>query len=37
MTLIFEKVIPELKGIGVSQDVLDTILVENPRRLFEGG
>ena len=34
---IFRKVIPELLKGGLSKDDIETILVENPRRLFSGG
>jgi phosphotriesterase-related protein len=33
-TTIFRKVIPKLLEGGMSQDQIDTILVDNPRRLF---
>jgi len=33
---IFENVIPVLKQAGVTEDKINTILVENPRRLFAG-
>jgi len=33
-TTIFRKVIPKLLEGGLSQDQIDTILVDNPRRLF---
>jgi len=34
-TFIFEKAIPALKELGVTDDQISTILKENPRRLFE--
>ena len=33
---MFEKIIPKFIAAGISQEVIDTILVENPRRLLEG-
>lgn len=36
MTLIFEKVIPRLRSEGVTQEQIDKILIDNPRRLFTG-
>ena len=33
---IYRKVLPRLRELGIGQDVLDTILIENPRRFFEG-
>lgn len=36
MTLIFEKVIPRLRDEGVTQEQVDKILMDNPRRLFSG-
>jgi phosphotriesterase-related protein len=35
-TLIFRKVIPQLLERGLSKDDIETILVDNPRRLFAG-
>jgi len=35
-TLIFRKIIPKLIEGGMSQRQIDTILVDNPRRLFTG-
>lgn len=34
MTLIFEEVIPRLRSEGVTQEQINKILVDNPRRLF---
>ncbi|GAB6944914.1 phosphotriesterase family protein [Vulcanisaeta sp. JCM 14467] len=36
MMLIFEKVIPRLRSDGVTQEQIDKILIDNPRRLFTG-
>ncbi|WP_054853143.1 aryldialkylphosphatase [Vulcanisaeta distributa] len=36
MTLIFEKVIPRLKNEGVTQEQIDKILMDNPRKIFTG-
>ena len=33
---ITRKVLPRLKELGVSDDVINQIMVENPRRFFEG-
>jgi predicted metal-dependent phosphotriesterase family hydrolase len=35
-TLIFRKVIPQLLEGGLGKDDIETILVDNPRRLFAG-
>ena len=35
MTHLFENIFPELKRMGMSQDDIDTIMVDNPRRYFE--
>ena len=35
-THIFRNIIPALKDAGVSDDKIDMMLVENPRRLFAG-
>ena len=35
MTHLFEHIFPELRRMGMSQDVLDLIVIENPRRYFE--
>lgn len=35
-THIFENIIPSLKQAGVTEDKINTITVENPRRLFAG-
>jgi phosphotriesterase-related protein len=32
MTFLFEEVIPELKGRGMSDDQLNQMMVENPKR-----
>ena len=34
---IFRKVLPKLREMGVSEDTLNQIMVDNPRRFFEGG
>jgi phosphotriesterase-related protein len=34
MTHLFENILPELKKMGMRQDEVDHILVENPRRYF---
>src|SRR3954464_5251347 len=36
MTMMFEKVIPELKENGLTDEQLDTMLVENPARWLSG-
>jgi phosphotriesterase-related protein len=36
MTLLFEEVIPALREAGMTDDQLDTMLVENPRRWLAG-
>jgi phosphotriesterase-related protein len=36
MTHLFERVLPELLKMGVTQADIDTLLVDNPRRFFEG-
>ena len=36
-TYLLESFVPELRRSGVPQDDIDRILVENPRRYFEGG
>ncbi len=33
---VFNNIIPALKEAGVSEDKIDTLMVENPRRLFGG-
>ncbi len=33
---ITRKVLPRLKELGVSNDVINQIMVDNPRRFFEG-
>ncbi len=33
---LFQKVIPNLKKLGVTDDQIQTIIEDNPRRLFEG-
>jgi phosphotriesterase-related protein len=35
MTHLFEHIFPELRRMGMSQDDLDLIVIENPRRYFE--
>ena len=35
MTHLFENIFPELKRMGMSQDDLDHIVIENPRRYFD--
>lgn len=35
MTHLFENIFPELKRMGVSQEDLDHIVIENPKRYFE--
>ncbi len=35
MTHLFEHIFPELKRMGMSQEDLDHIVIENPRRYFE--
>jgi len=35
-THIIQNIIPRLKNAGVSQEVIDTITIDNPRRYFEG-
>jgi len=35
-TLIFRKILPELVERGLGKDDIETILIENPRRLFSG-
>ena len=30
-------VIPDLKGMGVTDEQIHTLFVENPQRFFEGG
>ena len=37
MTLLFEEVIPTLKEGGMTDEQLDTMMVENPRRWLAGG
>jgi len=34
---VFRDIIPALKEAGVSEDKINTMMVENPRRLFAGG
>lgn len=34
---VFKEIIPALKEAGVSQDKIDRLMIENPRRLFSGG
>jgi len=34
---VFNNIIPALKEAGVSQDKINILMVENPRRLFDGG
>lgn len=34
---VFKNIIPALKEAGVSEDKINTLMVENPRRLFDGG
>jgi phosphotriesterase-related protein len=36
MTHLFERILPEMLAMGVTQQDVDAILVENPRRFFEG-
>lgn len=36
LTNLFEKIIPALQAAGVTRDQIDTMLVDNPRRLFAG-
>jgi phosphotriesterase-related protein len=36
MTHLFERVLPELLAMGVTQGDIDAVLVDNPRRFFEG-
>jgi phosphotriesterase-related protein len=36
MTMVFEKVFPVLQEAGMSEDQIETILVENPRRWLAG-
>jgi len=33
---VFKNIIPALKESGVSEDKINTLMVENPRRLFGG-
>jgi phosphotriesterase-related protein len=33
---VFNNIIPALKEAGVSDDKINTMMVENPRRLFSG-
>jgi phosphotriesterase-related protein len=33
-TFIFEHVVPQLREAGLTSEDIDTILVDNPRRLF---
>lgn len=35
-TAIFERVIPRLKEHGVTQEMIDDMMIHNPRRYFEG-
>ena len=34
--VISREVLPRLRRMGVSEETIDQIMVENPRRLFEG-
>jgi phosphotriesterase-related protein len=36
MTLLFEQVLPTLRERGVTDEQIDTLLVENPRRWLAG-
>jgi len=36
VTHVFEDIIPELERLGVEDGDFDTILIENPKRLFAG-
>jgi len=36
-THIFREILPKLKEAGLTQDQIDTILIDNPRRLFAAG
>ena len=35
-TFISRKVLPRLRELGVSEETINQIMVENPRRFFEG-
>ena len=35
-THVFKDIIPVLKGAGVTDDQLNTVMVENPRKIFQG-
>jgi phosphotriesterase-related protein len=35
-THVFQNIIPALREAGVSKDKIDTMLIDNPRRFFEG-
>ena len=37
MTHLFERIFPALRAAGVKEKDLDAILLDNPRRFFEGG
>jgi phosphotriesterase-related protein len=36
-THVFENIIPALRDAGVSKEKIDAMLIDNPRRYFEGG
>ena len=36
-THIFREIVPKLKAAGLSQAQIDTILIDNPKRLFARG
>ncbi|WP_202795173.1 phosphotriesterase [Vulcanisaeta moutnovskia] len=36
MTLIFEKVIPRMRSEGITEEQINRVLIDNPRRLFTG-
>ncbi len=36
-TYLLREFLPKLKATGITSDTLNTMLVDNPRRYFEGG
>ena len=36
MTLVFEQVIPDLREAGMTDEQLETMMVENPKRWLAG-
>ncbi|MGC8607884.1 MAG: phosphotriesterase family protein [Vulcanisaeta sp.] len=36
LTLIFEKVIPRMRSEGITEEQINRVLIDNPRRLFTG-